>query len=524
MKKVISCILSLVLAAAILNGCGKKKTENSPYNPDVPVGDTGGLEMPITLNGEELTWSVNATNHTDETLNNCFVVNRLREITGVNVKIMALPLAAANDKIKVLAAAKKLPDIVGQGIDEKVKNDLCVQGAFAAVEDYLDVLPNFRKIFYESEDASWVPKSYPMSDGKVYSFFGWDWARDINTGATLYRKDIFDKHGLKMWNSPEEFYQTLKKLKELYPESTPYAVKTTEETFKNWSYSWGMVAQNPYYDEEEKIWKYTDTDPKYREMLDFMKKCYDEGLIDPEFLTTNEVNWTHLMTQADKAFVTTDWIGRIRLFKNQTLETVPDYDLRFGNPIGPRQTMLETSQLCTPKHVSNNKNAEIGFKLLDFVISPAGAELITMGAEGETYVLDENGMAKYIGFESDPSTTELNAKYGMFQEGMYLRYDRRCTYFKFTPAEQEAQDFAKDKSHLEKRDPVLPFNNDLKTKTADYLAALNKAGKEFATKYVLGSETGDAAWEKWQQEAKRLGSEELVKIYNEEQKKYDAQK
>ena len=29
----------------------------------------------------------------------------------------------------------------------------------------------------------------------------------------------------------------------------------------------------------------SSTDPKYREMLDFLKLLYDEGLIDPEFLT-----------------------------------------------------------------------------------------------------------------------------------------------------------------------------------------------------------------------------------------------
>ena len=45
--------------------------------------------------------------------------------------------------------------------------------------------------------------------------------------------------------------------------------------------------------------------------------------------------------------------------------------------------------------------------------------------------------------------------------------------------------------------------------------------KEFATKYILGTETGDAAWNKWVKEAERLGSEKLVAIFNEAQKEYD---
>ena len=80
----------------------------------------------------------------------------------------------------------------------------------------------------------------------------------------------------------------MKKLKEIYPQSTPLTLKTKEETFKTMSYSWGMIAHEPYYDEAAKVWKYTDTDPKYKEMLDFMKKLYDEKLLDPEFLTMTQ--------------------------------------------------------------------------------------------------------------------------------------------------------------------------------------------------------------------------------------------
>ena len=47
------------------------------------------------------------------------------------------------------------------------------------------------------------------ADGKLYMFPTYDINRDVNHGM-LYRKDIFDKHGIKMWNSPEEFYNVLK--------------------------------------------------------------------------------------------------------------------------------------------------------------------------------------------------------------------------------------------------------------------------------------------------------------------------
>ncbi len=521
MKKFLFLSLALIIALSSFAGCGKKETGVSPYNPNVKYGDTGGLTLPLTDSTEELTWSVNSPTSTDDTLNNSFVVTKLREMTGVNVKMIVFPTSTANEKIKILAASKQLPDIVGQGLDEKIKNELCLQGAFASIEDYIDILPNFKAKFVDG-DAKWVFNSYKMGDGKLYGYFPYDWQRDVNTGVNLYRKDIFEKNNIPMWTNSEEFYQALKKLKEIYPDSIPYTVKTADGTFRTWSYQWGMFAHYPYYDEEAKVWKYTDTDPKYKEMLDFMKKLYDEGLIDPEFLTNTQAVWTSKMTQPEKSFVTTDWIGRLDTFSEQSKDTAPGYDLRFAVPFGPTGKYKENNQIASPKHVSKNKKTETSFKLLDFCFSPAGTELITMGVEGETYVLDENGMAKYIDFtDTKPDSRMLEDKYGMFVEGMYMRFDRRSTYFNFTEREQEAQDFAKNPDSLDKLDPILVFSEEQTAKNAEYLGKLDKAGKEFATKYILGTETGDAAWNKWVKEAERLGSEKLVAIFNEAQKEYN---
>ena len=519
MKKILCLLMSITMILTLFAGCGNNVSENSPYNPDIKVGDTGGLKMPLTKTGEEITWSVTSQ---ESNLNDSYVAKKLREITGVNVKLEVYPSSTAMEKLNVLIAANQMPDIIGQGLEQALADDLSSQGAFAAVEDYIDKLPNFKRTFVDNEDNNWIFKSYAAPDGKLYGFYGYDYNRDINTGATMYRKDIFDKHGLKMWNSSEEFYQTLKKLKELYPNSTPYTVKQTDRVFGAWSTSWGLVAHTPYYDEEEKIWKFTDVDPEYKEMLDFMKKLYNEGLIDPEFITNTQPAWTSKMTQAEKAFVTTDWIGRMEMFKEQTKETVPSYDLRFANPIGPKQSMKEPQQVCWARYVANNKKAETAFKLLDFCLSPFGKELITMGIEGETYTIGEDGMAKYIDFpDTIPAMTDLESKYGMFIEGMYLSFDRRSSYFQFSEREQEAQDFAKDKSKLDPIDPILVFTEEEKEIKNKILADFDKSGKEFATKYVLNN-LGDKEWNEWLKKADSLGYKELVKVYNDAQKRFDS--
>jgi len=522
MKKVLCLMLSVIMIASLFAGCGSNKaSENSLYNPEIKIGDTGGLEMPLSEKPEEITWLVTSS---VDGLNDSYVAKKIREITGVNLQIQTVAGASAADKYNTLVASKSLPDISGASTAE-VAEDLCNQGAYAAVQDYLDYVPNFKSTFVDNKENSWIFKSYASADGKLYGFYGWDWNRDLNTGVAMYRKDIFDKNNIEMWDSPEGLYNTLKKLKEIYPDSIPMAQKTGDNTFNTFAKMWGLNAHNPYFNEESKKWYFTDTTDEYREVLDFMKKLYDEKLLDSEFITRTQADWTSLMTQPEKAFVTIDWIGRMSMFKEQTKDTVPGYDLRFSNPIGPDQKYEQANQLCWARYVAAScKNIPVAFQLLDFILSPAGKELITMGIEGETYTIGEDGMADYIEFpDTIPTINQLEEKYGMFMEQMYLSFDRRSSYFEFTEAEKEAQDYMKDESHVRKMDPILAFTPEEKKSNTDILAELITAGKEFSTQYILGGKNTDADWNAWKEKAKALGADKLIENYTAAQARYDAE-
>ncbi len=518
MKRIISLILSLVLLLTCFAGCSKETYTGTLFNEETvkKLGDTGGIELPLTNEDVTVTWQVVSS---ENNLNESWFIKKLEEVTGINIELIVMPSSTKVEKLNAMIAGGDLPDVIGSMTTQQAANDLAMQGAFATVEDYIDKLPNFKRQYVDNKENSWIFDAYAAPDGKLYGYYGYDWMRDINH-TFMYRKDIFDKHGIKMWTNNDEFYQVLKKLKELYPDSYPYTSKVGDQIFQKWSTGWGVGAHFTYYDEQEKVWKFTDTDLKYKDMLDFIKKLYDEKLIDPEFLTLTQSAWTQRMT-TNKSFVTFDWIDRMTMFKEQTADTIPDYDLRFANPVGPNMTYSEVSQICGPKFVRKQdpKREEIIFKLLDFVASPAGRELMTMGIEGETYTIGEDGMAKYIEFtDKVPSMSDLEIKYGMFLEGMYLSFDRRSIYFNFPPQLQEAQDFVQNPENLEPMDPIVSFTLEENEKVNDILATLQKAGKEFAVKYVLGN----ASWDDWVKKAKSLKCDELVKIYNDAQKRLDA--
>src|SRR5690606_21527397 len=127
------------------------------------------------------------------------------------------------------------------------------QGAVTPINNYIDQLPNFKKLYVEEND--WVMKSFSDDGGNVYTWPIYGMQRDVNHGF-MYRKDIFDKHDIKPWTNTEEFVAALKKLKEIYPNSYPIASKTKEGIFRDWAYGWGVGGYNfpAIYDEKDGQW------------------------------------------------------------------------------------------------------------------------------------------------------------------------------------------------------------------------------------------------------------------------------
>lgn len=457
-------------------------------------------------------------------LGNSMVVKEIEKRTGIKLDIQAYSSATYKDKLKVVVASGQLPDIF-HGLTLQEVNKMGGQGALAPINQYLNDLPNFKKLYVDDKENNWVMKSWSDDKNNIYTWPIYGLQRDVNHGF-LYRKDIFDKIGIKEWTNTDEFYAALKKLKEAYPQSYPYASKTKENIFRDWSYGWGIGGASfpAYYDEKAKSWKLAYTQPEYKEMLDFMKKLYNEGLMDPEFVTDTDASWTAKMTTNNKSFVTFDWIGRLDMFANQVKAQNPEYNLRYGNPVGPTGHIRSLPRIDNfGIVVSNNKNKQLAMKLLDYLTSPSGKSLVTMGVEGETFKM-ENGKPVYPELKDVPNVDikALETKYGMWLEGMYLRPDKRSVYYNFTEKEQEAQDKINKDKKYEAADPVLKFSDEETKVIAELRASLEKAANEFSTKYVMKKEFGEAQWKEWQQNAEKLGASKISDAFNSAQKRYDS--
>ena len=483
-------------------------------------GDTGGLRIPVVDKPVTVSWMLSSD---VLNLNDKPVIKEIEKRTGVKVDVQAVPSASYEDKVRMVLASGKLPDIT-EGIPYGELNTLGAQGVFVAINKYADVLPNFQRLYMQ--ENTWVMKSYADDQGNIYIWPVYQLSRDVNHGF-LYRKDIFDKYGIKEWDNTDEFYQALKKLKGIFPDSFPYASKTQQYIFRDWSYGWGLGNDSffpMYFDERTEKWKLATIQPEFKEMIDFMKKLYKEGLLDPEFITDTQASWTSKMTSEDRAFVTYDWIGRLDMFYNQAREKIPGYDLRYGNPIGPTGRIESFNKILNfGTAVANNNRKEAALKMMDYLTSPSGAELITLGIKDEEFIFDSSGKVVYPELKDLPKVdiSTLTNKFGCWLESMYLNVDKRSVYFNYSEKEQEAQYKILKGNKLEPVDPILRFTDDESATIAELQAVLGKAGIEFAAKYVMDGSYGDVQWNEWLEKADKLEVGRLEDDYNTAQKRYD---
>ena len=220
LKKGVSLILAVVMLAGILCGCQEEKQESFEFDKSA-FAETNGLELPISK--EPVTLNVLVSSSVEK-LEDTMFVKALEELTGIKLKITTVPSSGYANRLQMLLASKQLPDIgvfmelSHNEIEGLVNNDVLV-----AFDEHLDMLPNYKKLFIDDEENNEIVMNGAVN-GHLYFASSYDINRDINHGF-LYRKDIFDKHGIKPWTNTEEFYQALKKLKEIYTESTPLVSK-----------------------------------------------------------------------------------------------------------------------------------------------------------------------------------------------------------------------------------------------------------------------------------------------------------
>lgn len=514
MKRILALVLACIMMLALCACGGNGGKVNSEVSYDIPEGkqipDDAVLDVTIASHAS---WPY------DE---NWKVWQYIKESIGGTVNVNAIPAADFGTKFPlIMAAPESLPDIIGFQGKPTSFSDYCAQGAFVAFDDYAEFLPDYNNFWDSlSEGDQWMRNTRKSADGKVYYSPIYGMERYTNLRTWLYRKDIFDKHGLEIPETTEDLYNVSKKLKELYPESYPFSVRAGLQNLNVMGSTWKPnFHYNAYYDFENEKWSYGATEDVMLEMVEFFNKMVSEKLMPSDFFTINVATWQELVS-TDRGFIMPEYQVRIDFFNNIARSNNPEFNLtamtppRAENGMGINMNNKFNNDpmglaVCNTGDEGSIANA---MRYINWFYSDKGSEILSWGKEGETFEVVD-GKKQYIIPEG--STETAQKLYGFKTIGTYTRVDPECIDASISEEQASTTDFIISNIYPH-YDPTLylEFSSEDAATKADYETSLKTVVEENIQKFIIGQRP-ISEWDAFQKELSELPIAELLALYEE---------
>ena len=469
--------------------------------------DTGGATAP-----EEYTWlrwAWEAPEDDDSVWQQAVLDKKNIKITWAQVADINLALASGD-----------YPDVMYGGMSwvwEQADG-----GYVIPISDYFDQMPNMRKLWPVADADGWWQRAV-YRDCKAYGVPMKTFDQGVNM-AWLYRKDIFDKHGLEFPESLDGLYQVMKELKKLYPNSVPYS---NWNTFKYLSgfvstafgarFTTATDTRMFYLDADDKYTlKFQWDDPKMRDILNYYAKLYEEDLIEKEFATFTKEQFEARVAN-NETFIWYTWLSYLPIYNGMTEDgewTPAEHlvtEIPGQTPPITKPNAYTTDALCISTKVEGDRLDTL-IDFFDWTATEEGQILCTVGVEGETF--------EYVNGKPviDPIVqAKLRTKYGIINN-ITKRWDPwyyaseagkadlalRPAFEKYFVAPSPAEYYI-DNGGISGAD---------KEKQTEILQALADIIGPVMDKVIMGQIdfTSDAEWNKFQNDLKKVGLDELKAI------------
>ena len=443
----------------------------------------------------------------------------IEEGSGATLDVLAIPESEYNTKLTLMFTdAKTVPDIIinssKSGIDKFAR-----QGALISQKEVQQYMPNLAS-FYETLSKEEYNQKIAMkrsADGEIYFFPNFGREKTQNVRSWLYRKDIFDKHGLAVPTTFEELYEVCKELKAIYPDSYPFAVRSgttnIDVTGPSWKPYWET---RTYYDYEKEKWHYGAVEDTMLDVLTFYKKMIDEELLMANFINISSTSWQELIS-TDRGFIMPEYQTRIDFFNSLCREKNPDFNLTaMAPPIADPENgvaMVNKNNndpyglsICNSQDERRIANAA---KYMDWLYTDEAVELVSWGKEGETFEI-KDGKKTFI---QDEAGTQVQTLYGFNSYGSFSKIDSESVLV------CESADIAATRDMvLEHTMPYanptgdLAFTDEENKIIAELTTAIHTYQNEMTSKFLLGL-VPLSEFDNFVKEMYNLGLEELVDIY-----------
>ena len=352
------------------------------------------------------------------------VLKAIEEAIGVKMDITQIPNADFAAKLNTMIASGTLPDVIQIPLTDAVQfqdadmllplNDLLAQHGshiMAEVGDSLTAAPL-------------------NADGEIYG---------IISGKTgflnnfMIRKDWLANVGMEVPTDLDSLYDVLYAFTYNDPdqngENDTYGFMFSMANLRQLSHIFGAyhIAVDKYYELEDGTVTTYMKAPDYLNVIKYLRKLYQDGIISPDFVTYTNMNVLELL-----------WSGRLGVLDFYGTGTVQNwYPGRYTfevpknpadlfthtlieGPTGLKGAYKEYPNLLNYMVITSTcENPEAAMKFIDFTYSEEGDELLNFGVEGVMWdwVDEEAGLYTRLGEYTDDTIHRVNGGYVYWDEG-----------------------------------------------------------------------------------------------------------
>ncbi len=431
LRKTVGVVLAAAMVAG-LAGCGGSSSgdrakDQSQAGAGTGAGDTQDTQASAEFTGEpvEATYpltsekkqlTVYARNSSSSVLSSYQEIQAFQkaaEKLGVELVWTHPVVGSETDQYNLMIASQELPDIIFWDFSStSTKLTGLIDNGSAIDMDPLirQYAPNYLKALEADEE---IMRQALTDDGKFAAMYKLEpTPARLVTAGPMMRKDLIDQYGLKVPVTIEDWYTNLKTFKDNGMQAPLTVYNNPRMTFY-----FTMSAYQTYYSfyiapDTGKV-TYGPVTENYKEWLREMNHWYTEGLLDPEYTSTDMKTQASNMTSGKSGATMGVLSGTLGNLTNTARKDNPDFEL-VGCP-WPVKAEGDTPYVINYEAAvrvggmgavvtSSCQDPVLAVQVLDYFYTEEGEDLLNWGIEGETYEKDSNGNKKFTDMiKNDPS-------------------------------------------------------------------------------------------------------------------------
>ena len=540
-KKLVALLLSLALVLS-LGACGgnggrSTSSEASPSSTTEESGaaadsgdesqaetaETGEFQLPIVDEPTTLSYFVaddsNAAIMTTDWNDNEFYQEMERR-TGVHLEFEMVSSADYQTNFNLMIASGNLADMIyvgasyyAEGVDAAIDD-----GYFLDLTDLVDeYMPNYEKV--RTSDVQYELLSTTDSGrlGAVYEL------RQSKQGPWLglwIRQDWLDDLGLDTPVTFDDYHEVLTAFKNEKGATAPLILNFSGSDGEFGTMSGGLNVLNSWQlDETGKVnfGPYMDA---WKEYVTIMHQWYTEGLIDPDFMATDE-------RTADMAKVVTGASGLFAaLYTMPSVYEAASEDPNMNRaPVNPPvmnegdegHIRLRDSYTSGNTAISaDSENWEVALRWLDYLYTEEGALLANYGVEGDTFEFNEDGEPEFtdkiLANENGWTMTQTVASYLCPSAGIANWSDWTRELAGVPEKDQACYDVWSEFSDDWRLPSSVTLTQEESTERAALYADISTIVKEQTAQFISGALDIESNWDAYISALEASGMERAIEI------------